>query len=167
MVFGRELKKKNLRPRFLLPKSHTQASISCCSYKSLFVSNSFTPLALLAAQKSLPYFAAYLVFPKSHGTYLFSLVSMSQDCFVGAGSASILLNPINFTLFTHLYLIILWICFLIVKITNTSQYITNTGQNTGRLKISLQLHAKLKATALVAECQNLNSGSLRTNGLNS
>lgn len=89
--------KKKLRPRFLLLKSHTQASISCCSYKSLFVSNSFTPLALLAVQKSLPYFAAYLVFPKSHGTYLFSLVSKCQDCFVHAGSASILLNPINFT----------------------------------------------------------------------
>lgn len=70
-------------------------------------------------------------------------------------------------LITHLYLIMLWICLRIVKNTRINQYTTNTGQKTGKLKISLQLHRKLNATALVAECQNLNSGSRRTKGLNS
>lgn len=67
----------------------------------------------------------------------------------------------------YLYLIILWICLLMVRNTKINQYTTNTGQKTGRLKTSLQLHRKLNPTALVAECQNLNSGSLRTKGLNS
>ena len=48
-----------------------------------------------------------------------------------------------------------------------SQYTTNTGQKTGKLKISNQLHTKLMTTALVAECQNLNSGSRLMKGRNS
>lgn len=54
-----------------------------------------------------------------------------------------------------------------VKNTKINQYTTNTGQNTGRLKISLQLHRKASAIARVAACQNLNSGRRRTKGLNS
>lgn len=54
-----------------------------------------------------------------------------------------------------------------VKNTRINQYTTKTGQKTGRLKISLQLHAKPRATARVAACQNLNSGRRRTKGLNS
>lgn len=69
--------------------------------------------------------------------------------------------------YAHLYLIMLCICRRIVKNTSINQYTTNTGQNTGRLKISLQLQQNASVTALVAACQNLNSGSLRTNGLNS
>ena len=56
---------------------------------------------------------------------------------------------------------------LLVKENRISQYMTSTGQNTGRLKISNQLQTKLMVMALVAACQNLNSGSLLMNGLNS
>lgn len=56
---------------------------------------------------------------------------------------------------------------LLVRPNKISQYTTNTGQNTGRLKISNQLQKKPMAIALVVEYQNLNSGSLRTNGRNS
>lgn len=48
-----------------------------------------------------------------------------------------------------------------------SQYTTKTGQKTGKLKISNQLHTKLMTTARVAECQNLNSGKRLMKGLNS
>ena len=48
-----------------------------------------------------------------------------------------------------------------------SQYMTRTGQNTGMLKISNQLHTNEMTTARVAECQNLNSGRRRMNGRNS
>ena len=54
-----------------------------------------------------------------------------------------------------------------VKNTSISQYTTRTGQKTGRLKYWLQEQANAIATALVAACQNLNSGNLLTNGLNS
>ena len=56
---------------------------------------------------------------------------------------------------------------LLVKEKRISQYMTSTGQKTGRLNISNQLHTKERTIILVAECQNLNSGSLRTKGLNS
>lgn len=55
----------------------------------------------------------------------------------------------------------------LVKANRINQYMTSTGQKTGRLKISNQLHTNDKVTALVAECQNLNSGSLLMKGLNS
>ena len=102
--------------------------------------------------------AEYFVFPKSHGTYL------SQKL------APYIPNSVHLhqrRLKTHLYLIILCICLLIVKNTKINQYTTSTGQNTGKLKISLQLHRKASPIARVAACQNLNSGSLRTKGLNS
>lgn len=44
---------------------------------------------------------------------------------------------------------------------------TRTGQKTGTLKTSNQLHRKEMATARVAECQNLNSGRRRMKGRNS
>ncbi len=47
------------------------------------------------------------------------------------------------------------------------KYTTNTGQNTGTLNTENHVHAKLIAMALVAECQNLNSGSRRMKGRNS
>jgi hypothetical protein len=47
------------------------------------------------------------------------------------------------------------------------QYITSTGQKTGRSKIVKKLQKKPMAIAFVAEYQNLNSGSLLTKGLNS
>ena len=56
---------------------------------------------------------------------------------------------------------------VLVKKNRINQYTTKTGQKTGKLKISNQLHTKLITTILVALCQNLNSGSLRMNGLNS
>ncbi len=48
-----------------------------------------------------------------------------------------------------------------------NQYMTSTGQKTGTLKTSNQLHANEMTTARVAECQNLNSGRRRMNGRNS
>jgi hypothetical protein len=57
--------------------------------------------------------------------------------------------------------------YALVRPNRINQYTTNTGQNTGKLKISNQLQKKPIAIALVVEYQNLNSGSLRTNGLNS
>lgn len=88
---------------------------------------------------------------------------------------------------TYRYLIICWICLrtgngcqygermhkkqicrhLLVKMKRMIQYTTRTGQNTGRSNISNQLQMNPIAMALVAAYQNLNSGSLRTKGLNS
>lgn len=48
-----------------------------------------------------------------------------------------------------------------------NQYMTSTGQKTGTLKTSSQLHTNEMATARVAECQNLNSGRRRMKGRNS
>jgi hypothetical protein len=48
-----------------------------------------------------------------------------------------------------------------------NQYMTRTGQKTGTLKTSNQLHTKEIRTARVAECQNLNSGKRRMKGRNS
>ena len=106
--------------------------------------------------KSRAHLAEYFVLPKSHGTYLFTELA-----------SYIILILHHLCLQTHLYLIILCICLLIVKNTKINQYTTNTGQNTGRLKISLQLHRNASPIARVAACQNLNSGSRRTKGLNS
>jgi hypothetical protein len=47
------------------------------------------------------------------------------------------------------------------------QYTTRTGQNTGTLNTSNQVHRKPMATALVALYQNLNSGRRRIKGRNS
>lgn len=44
---------------------------------------------------------------------------------------------------------------------------TRTGQKTGTLKISNQVHRKEMTTALVAQYQNLNSGRRLIKGLNS
>lgn len=44
---------------------------------------------------------------------------------------------------------------------------TNIGQNTGILKASMKVQKKAITVLLVTESQNLNSGSLRMNGLNS
>lgn len=57
--------------------------------------------------------------------------------------------------------------YLLVSPNRISQYITSTGQKTGKLKISNQLHINPSNMALVAAYQNLNSGSLLTKGLNS
>lgn len=76
------------------------------------------------------------------------------------------------------------ICLFIVMLKRMIKYITRIGQNTGILKIGNRVSTKATTTALVPEylqispssspitCyvntyQNLNSGSLLTNGLNS
>ena len=60
-----------------------------------------------------------------------------------------------------------FIYYLLVSPKRMSQYITKTGQKTGKLNISNQLHMNPSNMALVAVYQNLNSGSLLTKGLNS
>jgi hypothetical protein len=55
----------------------------------------------------------------------------------------------------------------LVSENRINQYTTSTGQKTGMLKISNHVHRKPIAIALVALCQNLNSGSRRINGRNS
>merc|ERR1712018_551500 len=47
------------------------------------------------------------------------------------------------------------------------KYMTRIGQYTGMLKKSKNVHTKAMTVAFVAEYQNLNSGSLLTNGRNS
>ena len=56
---------------------------------------------------------------------------------------------------------------LLVSANRMIQYTTNTGQNTGTLKTSNHEHRNPMAMALVAACQNLNSGSRRMKGRNS
>lgn len=56
---------------------------------------------------------------------------------------------------------------ILVKANSKIQYITSTGQKTGKSKIENQLQKKLMTIALVAECQNLNSGSRLMKGRNS
>ena len=59
------------------------------------------------------------------------------------------------------------ICLFMVMQKSVMKYITKMGQNTGMLKNSKKEHRKAIAVALVAEYQNLNSGSRRMKGLNS
>lgn len=47
------------------------------------------------------------------------------------------------------------------------KYMTNIGQNTGILKQSKNVHIKAITVLFVTEYQNLNSGNLLINGLNS
>jgi len=67
----------------------------------------------------------------------------------------------------YLYLIICLICRFIVMQNRVMKYITKIGQNTGMLKNSKKEHTKAMVVALVAEYQNLNSGSRLMNGRNS
>lgn len=55
----------------------------------------------------------------------------------------------------------------LVRTKRIIQYMTNTGQKTGTLNTSNQLHKKEMKMARVAQYQNLNSGSRRMKGLNS
>ena len=66
-------------------------------------------------------------------------------------------NLITFTL----------ICRFIVMQNRVMKYMTRMGQNTGMLNSSKNVQKKAMAVALVAEYQNLNSGSRLMNGLNS
>lgn len=50
---------------------------------------------------------------------------------------------------------------------NVMKYITRIGQNTGILNISKHVHIKEITVDLHTEYQNLNSGNLLMNGLNS
>lgn len=50
---------------------------------------------------------------------------------------------------------------------NVMKYITSIGQNTGILKQSNNVHIMATTVDLVTEYQNLNSGNLLINGLNS
>ena len=50
---------------------------------------------------------------------------------------------------------------------NVMKYMTKIGQNTGMLKKSKNVQVKAITVALVAEYQNLNSGSLLMKGRNS
>lgn len=59
------------------------------------------------------------------------------------------------------------ICLFIVIQNRVIKYITNIGQNTGILKASMNVQQKAISVLLVTESQNLNSGNLRINGLNS
>src|SRR5690554_3031887 len=56
---------------------------------------------------------------------------------------------------------------ILVKKNRMNQYMTSTGQKTGTLNTSNQLHTKAMATARVAQYQNLNSGRRRMKGRNS
>lgn len=47
------------------------------------------------------------------------------------------------------------------------KYMTRIGQNTGMLKQSKNVHTNAISVLLVTESQNLNSGNLLMNGLNS
>ena len=58
-------------------------------------------------------------------------------------------------------------CHLLVKLKSIMKYTTNTGQNTGTLKIPNHVQTKAMAIALVLECQNLNSGNRLMKGRNS
>lgn len=59
------------------------------------------------------------------------------------------------------------ICLFIVIQNRVIKYITNIGQNTGILKASMNVQQKAISVLLVTDSQNLNSGNLRINGLNS
>lgn len=50
---------------------------------------------------------------------------------------------------------------------NVMKYITSIGQNTGMLKQSNSVHIMATIVDFVTEYQNLNSGNLLINGLNS
>lgn len=50
---------------------------------------------------------------------------------------------------------------------NVMKYITSIGQNTGMLKKSNRVHIMPTIVDFVTEYQNLNSGNLLMNGLNS
>merc|ERR1712178_454364 len=67
----------------------------------------------------------------------------------------------------YLYLIICLICLFMVIVNKIMKYITKMGQNTGIFSASKNVQNMAMDTALVALYQNLNSGNLRINGLNS
>ena len=60
-----------------------------------------------------------------------------------------------------------FICLFIVMQNRVMKYITKIGQKTGMLKNSKKEHTKAIDVALVAEYQNLNSGSRLMKGRNS
>ena len=60
-----------------------------------------------------------------------------------------------------------FICRFMVMQKRVMKYITKIGQNTGTLKSSKKVQQNAMTVALVAEYQNLNSGSRRMNGRNS
>lgn len=60
-----------------------------------------------------------------------------------------------------------FICRFIVIQNNVMKYITSIGQNTGMLKQSNRVHTMATTVDFVTEYQNLNSGNLLINGLNS
>lgn len=59
------------------------------------------------------------------------------------------------------------ICLFMVRQNKVMKYITSIGQNTGILKASINVQKKPINVLLVTDNQNLNSGSLLMNGLNS
>ena len=59
------------------------------------------------------------------------------------------------------------ICLFMVIQKSVMKYMTRIGQNTGMLNSSKKVQKNAIVVALVAEYQNLNSGSRRINGLNS
>ena len=60
-----------------------------------------------------------------------------------------------------------WMESLLVRVNKINQYTTKTGQKTGTSKIENHVQTNPIAIALVAECQNLNSGRRRMKGRNS
>lgn len=65
------------------------------------------------------------------------------------------------------YRFLTFICRFIVIQNNVMKYITSIGQNTGMLKQSNSVHIMATTVDFVTEYQNLNSGNLLINGLNS
>ena len=68
---------------------------------------------------------------------------------------------------TYLYFIICRICLFIVITNNTMKYSSSIGQKTGTSNNSKKVMNVAIIIALEQEYQNLNSGNLRANGLNS
>lgn len=66
-----------------------------------------------------------------------------------------------------MYRFLTFICRFIVIQNSVMKYITSIGQNTGILKQSNRVHIMATIVDFVTEYQNLNSGNLLMNGLNS
>lgn len=73
-------------------------------------------------------------------------------------------NGKNFMILNIYYTLI---CLFIVTQNSVIKYMTKIGQNTGILKHSKKVHIKPITVLFVTEYQNLNSGNLLINGLNS
>ena len=135
-----------------------QSSSILIHISSRSMSSPLRELELIAAESlvelTLHCLPEYLALPNENGTYRYLI--MCCICRLTVILSVIAQCP-------HLLVVLN----SLVKENRTNQYITNTGQKTGKLKISKKLQNRLNAIALVALCQNLNSGNRRMNGRNS